>query len=158
MDNQAFAEEFKVIKGISAAADFIAGGVASDVILARDFKKVVFIAQFVGGTTGKGTMTVQATAANTTSSPTAIPFKYSRVANGAVEGQGALTAATEAGVQSTPAENQIFIIEVDPRDLPDAKPYVHLAISEDVNDPVTGFVLALLGEPRYKPTFPNVLS
>jgi len=160
MENCAFAEIMKLIKGLKPSADLLAGGVASDVVNAKGYKKIVFVLDIMGeGSTGKGTVTINATAAANTSSPTAIPFKYSILGSGVEDGQGSLTACAAAGFQTTAGVHRVYIIEVDPRDLPDAKPYVHLASTEDTNDPVVGNLLTYMMEPRAaSPYLPTALS
>ena len=159
MENHAFAEKCKLITGIVPKLDMFDAGEVSDVVLARNFGKVVFLLTVLsaGTNTGTGTIVINASAANDGASPTAVPFRYTRVVAGS-ETQGDLTAATAAGFTTTAGESATYIIEVDPRDLPDAKPYVHLAATEVVNDPVTGACTILLLDPRYAPTYPNVLS
>lgn len=157
--NQAFVEKNKIITGLAPSADVIAGGVATDVVNAKLYEKILFVVSLkTGGTnTGVGTMTVEATAANTTSSPTAVVFKYSKLTAGS-DGPGDLTAATTAGIANTANESAVFLIEVDPRDLPDAKPYVHLAIAETVNDPLLGSVLIICQNSKVGTPQPAVLS
>lgn len=157
--NCAFAEKNKFVTGLSPSADVIAGGVASDVVLARNYEKVIFLLSLKsGGTnTGVGAITVQATAANTTGSPTAVAFKYSKLTAG-TDGQGSLTAATSAGISNTANEDAVFIIEVDPRDLPDDKPYVHLAVAESVNDPLLGSCIIICHNSELGLPMPAVLA
>lgn len=158
--NQAFAEARKLLKGIVPSADMFAGGIVTDVVNSKGYEKVVFIVDAnCEGATGVGTITINATAANTTSSPTAVAFKYSIVGSGVEDGQGALTAATTAGFATTAAVHRVYIIEVDPRDLPDDKPFVHLAAAETVNSPVVGSISILMENPRYSaPNMPVALS
>lgn len=156
----AFSEIRKILKGLKPSADIFAGGVVTDVVNAKGYEKVVFIIDANGeGGTGVGTVTANATAANTTTSPTAVPFKYSVVGSGVVDGQGDLTAATTAGFATTAAVHRVYIVEVDPRDLPDDKPFVHLAIAETVDSPVVGSISILMEGPRYSaPNMPVALS
>lgn len=158
--NIAFAETAKVIKGIKPVADFLSGTVRSDVVNAKGYEKIIFMLEVnAESSAGVSAITVQATAANTTSSPTAVVFKYSSVAAGIVDGQGDLTAATTSGFSTTAGEHRIYIIEVDPRDLPDDKPFVHLAAVESVDAAVVGTLQILCLNPRYgAPNMPVALS
>lgn len=157
--NCSILEKCKFVTGLSPSADVAAGGVASDVVLARNYEKLLFIVSLKTSTanTGVGTMTIQATAANTTASPTAVAFKYAKL-TATSDGQGALTAATTAGVANTANEDAVFLIEVDPRDLPDDKPYVHLAIAETVNDPLVGSCLIMAYNSELGLPFPAILA
>lgn len=157
--NQSILEKNKFIVGLSPSADVIANNVSSDVVLARNYEKIVFTLALKtsGSNTGVGAITIRATPANTVSSPTAVPFKYSKLVAGQ-DGQGAITAATASGFSSIANEDAVYIIEVDPRDLPDDKPYVHLYAVESVNDPLVGMCLIECVEARYGALQSNVLS
>ncbi len=151
-DNSLFFESFHPVKGLAPAADRWNTNPATDVVSLANFENVCFLVHQTGGTTGKATLTVNASALNTGASPTAIPFKYrvgSDGAGAASDAFGAITDATAAGFDTTPAIDAIYLIEVNASQLPVDKKFVHLLCTESVNDPVVGAVEILLYNPRY---------
>lgn len=145
--NSLLSERLKVVKGLDPVADAFSGTVLSDVVSLALYRRAMFIYYKGVGTTGTSTLTVQASAANDGSSPTAIPFKYRRVASG--DTAGAVTDATTAGFTTTAGSSEIYLIEVDAADTPDGKPWVHLKSVESVDSPVVGCIIPILGDPRY---------
>jgi hypothetical protein len=138
-------------------ADALASTVTSDVVNAGLYGKVAFLVWRGVGTTGTQTLTVQASAANDGSSPTAIPFRYRRMSSG--DTMGAATAAAAAGFTTAAGGSDLYLVEVDPADTPDGKPWVHLKSVEVVDAAVLAGILILLGDPRYAgDTLPTAIA
>lgn len=140
-------ERIKIVKGLDPVADAFAGTVTSDVVNLGLYGRVCFIVHKGVGTTGTSTLTVQASAANDGATPTAIAFKYRRIATGDTAGD--VTDAAAAGFTTTAGSSEVYLIEVKAADCPDGKPWVHLKAVEVANDPVVGSILVVLGDPRY---------
>jgi len=147
-----FIQTVKAVKGLAPAADRWNTNPATDIVNTALYKKVVFVVQQEGGTTGKATLTVEACSDVSATGAEAVAFKYSVGGSGAGAGgdaTGDITDATSAGFDTTPAVDKLYIIELDAADLPTDKPFVRLKCTEAANDPVNGAVTILLAEPRY---------
>lgn len=141
--------------GINAVADAFSGTVYSDVVNAKGYSKVVFLAHHGVGATGTSTFTVLAgsDAADPPTASTAIPFKYKVMT--ATDTEGALTAATTSGFLSTAGSNQVYWIEVDTEELGDTGyNYLCLKCVEGTDSPRLGGVLILLHGGRYQQDVP----
>ncbi len=142
-------ENVKLIKGLAPAADRFNTSPSTDVVSLANAEKATFILYHDGGTTGKGTLTVEACDDVTPSNTTAVAFRYRRVTTGASDEIGAISTATTAGIDTVPGETTLIEIEVKADELPAGKPFVRLKCTEAVNDPVNGAVLIILSGLRY---------
>jgi len=140
-------EKLKFVTGLAPVADAFSGTVTSDVVSLAKYKKALAKIIKGVGTLGTSTVTVQASAADDGASPTAIAFKYRRIASG--DTAGSVVDATTAGFTTTAGSGDSYLIEIDADDLPDGKPWFHIKMVEVVNDPVLGGIEIILGEPRY---------
>lgn len=147
--NSLLSERLKFVKGLNPVADAFAGTVTSDVVNLGLYKSAAFIVHKGVGTTGTSTITVQASATASGGTPTAIPFKYRRVASGDTAGD--VTQADATGFTTTAGSDEMYIIEVDAASTPDGKPWVHLKAVEVVDSAVAGSILCVLGDCRYGP-------
>lgn len=155
--NRLLSEQLKIVKGLLPVADAFAGTKTSDVVRLDLYGKALFVVFKGAGGTGTSTITIQASAANDGSSPTAIPFKSRRVASGDTAGD--VTDQAAAGFTTTAGADEMYLIEVDAQDCPEGKPWVHLKAVEVADDPVTGCVLAILGDARYSgETLPSAIA
>lgn len=146
--NSLLSERLKFVKGLDPVADAFASTITSDVVNLALYDRVCFVVQKGVGAVGTSTFTVQASAANDGSSPTAIPFKYRRVASGDTAGD--VAAATAAGFTTTAQSSELYLVEVSAGDCPEGKPYVHLKGVEVADGPVVGAILAILGDAKYQ--------
>ena len=140
-------EKIHFVKGLDPVADAFSGTVTSDVVSMEEYNRVAFLIVKGVGTTGTSTITVQASAANDGSSPTAVAFTYRRLCNTS-DVTGAVTAAATTGFTTTAGSSEMYIVEVDAAALPAGKPWVHCKAVEVVDSPVLGGIVVLLGEPR----------
>ena len=125
----------------------------------RNHNLATFLVSHKGGTTGKSTLTVQAATNTSGGSAAAVAFTYRRKTTGASEVYGDITSATTSGIDTVPTEDTIVEIFVKSSDLPDGKPFITLKAVEAVDDPVSGGVIAILGQQRFKGVgSPSVLS
>jgi hypothetical protein len=144
-----WSEHNHVVKGIDAVADAFAGTVRTDVVSMKKHNKCTFLIHKGVGATGTSTITVNACDDFTPSNRTAIPFRYRRCANSA-DLQGALTAATSAGVLTTAGSSEIYVVEVLAEDLGNTGyPNVELTMVESVDSPVLGGIIIVLSEPTF---------
>lgn len=148
MENSLLSSRLKVIKGTDPVADAFDSTITTDVVNLALYGVAMFVVMKGVGATGTSTITIQASAASDGASPTAIAFKYRRVASGDTAGDS--TAATTAGFTTTAGSSEVYLIEVRAADLPDGKSWVHLKAVEVVNSPVAGAIAILLGDPRYQ--------
>lgn len=149
MINKLISECLKYVFGIKPVADALAGTKTTDVVNLGLYKKALFALNRGVSTGGLGTqtITVQASALNDGASPTAIPFKYRRIASGDTAGD--ITNAEAAGFTTAAGGSDGYMIEVDAADCPEGKPWVHLKSVEVVDDPVVASIDIWLGQPRY---------
>jgi hypothetical protein len=96
--------------GLAPVADAFAGTVYSDVVNMKNHGRVRFIHFWGVGTTGTGTITVQACDDTVPSNRTAVPFRYRSLVAGAAPSAWAYVAAT--GFTTAAGSNQIYEIEV----------------------------------------------
>lgn len=145
-----FTEQQLIVTGIAPVADIFNGNPVSDVVNLKNFKKALFLVSHTGGTTGTGNLKVQAVDNPAGANAVDVEFKYAKKVTGASDVWGAVTQAVAAtGVTTVATEATIYAIEVNADDLPEAKSYVQLKLTEVVNDPVTGAVTIVLLEPRF---------
>lgn len=154
-------EKFVIINSHSPAADRYNTNPAGDYINTKYFDRVVFLlAQATAGTnTGTAVVTVLAGTDASGASGEAVEFKYRKKTTGASAVWGTITDATTSGFTTTANEDTIYEIEVEMAKLPADKPFIALKLTEGVNDPVTGCVIALGICARFQSqTMPDALS
>jgi hypothetical protein len=150
-------ENVKFIQGLAPDADALASTVTTDVVNAGLCERVCFVVSRGTGTTGTQTLTVEASATAAGSSTTAIAFRYRRMSSG--DTLGAFTDATSAGFTTAAGGADIYLIEVQSADLPEAKPYVHLKSVEVVDAAVDAGILIIMDGMRYTATSaPTVIT
>tara|TARA_Y100000310_G_scaffold246825_1_gene252234 strand:- start:6806 stop:7279 length:474 start_codon:yes stop_codon:yes gene_type:complete len=141
------------IKGIDPVADAFAGTANTDIINFNDYHSIVFVVYWGVGTTGTTVVTVDACDDVSASNTTAIPFRYKAITSGDTE--GALTAATTSGFTTTAGSSSIYLVEVDSQEMGDTGyQYVRLTLTESVDDPILGGVMAIGYGPRYAQDVP----
>ncbi len=153
-------ESHKIVNLVSPAADYNASTVTTAYVSLKNHNLLTIFVAHKGGTTGKSTITLNAASTTGGSGATAIPFTYRRKTTGASDVFGTISAALAAGIDTVPTEDTIIEIFVKSADLPVDKPYVNVVLTEAVNDPVSGSVIAILGQGRFKgnTSSPSVLS
>lgn len=160
-ENALFVENCLVVTGLAPMADIYNGNPKTDVVSLRFFRKCVFLLSQKTAGTNTGTATVKPQAVDNVAASNAadLPFIWSKKTSGASDVWSTPARVTAGNSLTTTAnEDTIYAIEVDSADLPDAQAYVHLALTEAVNDPVTGGVQIILLHPRYGSTFPGALT
>lgn len=149
-------EEFnslKFIKGLAPAADRYNTDPVSDYVSLRNHAALIGLLHQQGGTTGKATVTVLGADDASGTNPVAQAFTYAVGADGAGalgDAEGALTAATSAGFDTTAATDRLYRIFVRASELAAAgKKFVAIKLTEAANDPVSASLDFVLVEPRY---------
>lgn len=145
-------EKHAVISLLGPTADYNGSALTSDAFSLANFSEASIYLAHKGGTTGKSTITVNASTNVSQGSAVAIPFTYRRKTTGASSVWGAITAATAAGIDTVPAEDTLIEIFIKGDELPDGKPFISVHGAEAVNDPVAGGIIAVLSSPRYTGT------
>lgn len=116
----------------------------------KNYRSALFALLMGVGATGTATITVTQAQDSSGTGAVAMPFSYRRVADiTASDVEGTRTDATASGFTTTAGSNQLYEIEVNAEELDADKPWVQVVMTEVVNSPVLGSVLAILGEPRY---------
>lgn len=154
-------ESVCIINSHSAAADRYNTNPAGDYINAKYFDKIEWLlSQATAGTnTGTAVVTVLAATDASGTGATAVEFRYRKKTTAASAVWGAVTAATTSGFTTTANEDTIYEIELDCAQLAEGSNFVALKLTEGVNDPVTGCVIALGVTSRFKSqTMPDALA
>ena len=154
-------ESSAIVNVLSPAADRYNTNPAGDYINAKYFSKITFLlSQTTAGTnTGTATVTILAASDASGTGAEAIEFKYRKKTTGASAVYGSVTDATTAGFTTTANEDTIYEVEVEAQKVPETKPFVTIKLTEVVNDPVTGSVVAVLHGCRFQSqTMPDVLA
>lgn len=152
-------EELHFVTSHAPAADLYNGNPAGVAVALKQYEQVSFLLQqkTAGTNTGTATVTVEECSAQDGTGAAAVAFRYRKKTTATTsDAWGAWTAASASGFGTTANENTIYEIAVNARDLSDGKPYARVKLTETVNDPVDGAVVAVLYRHRYggidKPT------
>lgn len=140
-------EQAFISTAVAPSVDLYNADPASDVYNMAKYNHIAFIVLHGTGLTGTVTITVEACSSIAGANPEAVAFKYSEG-----DSAGVLTAqqdATAAGFATTAGSDQVFVIEVEDSGLVEGKPFVRLQLTELVNSPVIGAVLAHLRPGSY---------
>lgn len=142
-----FFERLQDSVGINASADIFNTNPASPCINMGLVREAVARFQHSGGTTGKGTIKVQACTKADGTGATDIAFDYKKAVGTGAYGEITKVAAT--GVETVAAQTAKFLINVRAAQMPEGKPFLRIKLDETANDPVVG-CLALFGaEPEF---------
>lgn len=142
-------DETHQLLGLAYDADRLNTSPISEVVSAKRFKKVRFLAFFSdAGGTGDGTLKVQASAAFDGSSPVDVDFRYQKsIANDTMAAKPATVLAGSTVAITANLGYQLIVCEVLTKDLPHGFDKVFLKLAEVTNEPVPGFVLIEMLEP-----------
>lgn len=152
-------EKQAVVSLLGPTADYNGSTLDSDSVSLANFDDLTIIVAHKGGTTGKSTLTVQASSDAALTGAVAIPFTYRRKTTGASSVWGTPTAALAAGIDTVPGEDTQIEIHIKSSELPDGKYFVNLHGVEAVNDPVVGCITAILSSGRFQGlTLPDCLA
>jgi len=145
-------EQLHTTAGLYPAADFMAGGVSTDVVECRSavgVRYVIFRGDATGGT-ATGVVTIYADDDVTPTTSTAVPFWY-RIST-TPDTWSTWTHAAATGFTMTAGDNQIYECWVEGASLAaNGRGYTHMQITEPVNDPQLGCVLIEVMQGRYQP-------
>lgn len=155
MPQQSILAGAHIVNGLAPAADRFATSGVTDRINMANYGRITFIIHTGDATAGtaNGTVTLNAYAAASGGSGTALAFKYQVCASSTtVDTWGALTDATASGFSMTAGDNYIYIVTITADELVaqiDGKPFVELTVTEVSNDPIDAGILVFLDHPRY---------
>ena len=155
-----FIENFHLARLLGPVADIYNGNPACGPVNIKNYKKAVFLLANItaGSNTGVANVKMQAVDNAAGSNAANIEFWYSSMTT-ATDTMGSPTKAVAAnGFNTTANVSTIYVIEVDAADMPESQTWVQMKLTESVNDPVTGAVIFLGGNPRYGYPFSTVLS
>lgn len=140
-------EKVKFVQCLAPLADVFDGDPAGLGVNTKLYEKVLFHLNKGAGATGTATITVEKCSDSAGTGATAIAFKYRKSTTNDTFGD--LTAVSASGVATTAGASQQYLIEVDGRDTDDTLPFVRVQLTEVVDDPCTGSLIAICYEPRY---------
>lgn len=158
MPSKDFLYDKHVVQGIVPVADAFAGGVSTDVISLKNYRKCTFviITGAIEDTGISNIVTVDACDDTTPSNTTAMAFHHRSLQwSTSADTWGDLTAATSSGYNLTSnnaVANAVHLVTVTAEEVEAAAagyPYVRLTIAETANKTITAAVLVVLEEPRY---------
>lgn len=153
-------KDIHIVNGKYPIADAFATTGVTDRINIRDYAGITFIIHtgVATGGTANGVVTLNAYAAASGGSGTALTFHYRVCASStSVDTWGALTAATTSGFAMTAGSNYLYVITVSAEEVEGQiadNPFVELTVTENSNDPVVAGMLAILHGPRYSQDVP----
>lgn len=142
-----FTQLNKFVAGLVPLADRFSGTVNSAGVNLKLYGRATGLVVKGAGATGTTKLTVEACSNTGGTGATAIPFKYQVCTSG--EAMGALQQAEAAGFDTTAGANQMYVIHVDRRDLPDGLSFVRIKGVEQVDSPCDGAIYWVLSEPDY---------
>lgn len=145
--NRLFSEQVKVVVGLKADADLLAGTKTSDWVNMGKYPNLCAVLNLGDGTTGVSGITVQAGTDSSGSDPQPVVFKRRRIASGDTAGD--LTSTAVTGFDTTAGGGDTYLIEVSAADLPDGHPWVAVKAIESVDAVVDGCLMFYLYNARY---------
>ena len=161
-----FLSDHHIIAGIYPVADFAAGGVNSDIVSLKNYRRATFLV-YTGAVEDadiSNLVTVEACDDTTPTNSTAMAFhrRYC-LSSTTVDTWGALTAATSSGYNfanqsDAGVANVMWLVEVTADEVEAAAAgyeYVRLCIAETANKTITGGCICILSDPRYPGAVPQ---
>jgi len=155
MSKGRLAQEIHVVNAaaaITSCADLFNGDPATDIINLAKYDRCTFVLAKASGNTGTAVITVEACDDTSGTHTQAIPFKYWVCTSG--DTFGSEQDATASGFTTTAGAGQVYLIEVNSSELYGTYKYVRLKMTEATDDPVHGYVVALLSGARYEQEIP----
>ncbi len=151
-----FTAYHQIVRALADASDLFAGDPETDVLNMSSYNHAIFILHKGAGAVGTAVVTVEAASDTLKSIHCPMPFRYRINTTG--DTWGPVENASVAGFTTTAAADQAYIIEVEADEILNAgvehdTPFdgssVYIVLTESVDDPVTGGVLAITSEGRY---------
>lgn len=153
-----FLFDHHIVNALYPVASVFTGGVTSDWICLRDYRRATFVIMYGVGTTGTETFTLNAATSSAGAGSVAIPFRYRVCASSVtVDTWGTPVNAASAGFTSVAGSNQIMILEVCAEDVSAALAganFVSLSSVEVSAVAILGGAICILSEPRYPQPVP----
>ena len=166
MQAKDFLSDHHVVAGLYPVADAFAGGVDTDVISLRDYRRLSFLIMTgaIEDANISNLCTPYACTDASKSNPTAIAFHSRRcLSSTTVDTWAALTSRTSSGHNFATASggavaNNMWFLEVLAEDVAAAYAnanFCYLTIAETANKTITAACIAILSEPRYPGAVPQ---
>lgn len=143
-------ENVKAVQAFAPSADLNNTDPASDAIRLALYRVAHFLMHTVA-TTGTAVVTVEACSAADGTGAEAIAFykRFLDAGGSPVDSMGAEAAVAATGFTTTVSKTGLYVLRVDPADLPAGKPFVRVQLTEGVDAAVIGSALWLLTGGRY---------
>ena len=152
-------DQLHTTAGLYPAADFMAGGVSTDVVECRSavgVRYIIFRGDATGGT-ATGVVTVYADDDAVPTTSTATPFYYRTSTT--PDTWSAWTHVAATGFTMTAGDNQIYEVFQPAAEIAEnGYGYSHMQITEPVNDPQLGCVLIEVIQTRYQNATTTMLT
>ena len=141
---------------IAANEDIFNGNPSTDIVSLENYNDVYFIITKNAGATGTAVVTVDSCDTVVPGTATAVAFEYKAMTT--IDTMGAWTAATSSGFTTTAGANQLYVIHVSAAGLYSTNKFVRMTMTESVDSPCDGAVIAFLANPRFSPNAETVLA
>lgn len=149
----------RFVNSLPPVANAFAGTVYPISVNMATVGRLAFLVVKGVGTTGTTTITVLAGSDKSPTLSVAVPFRYKRVAADNVTVQNAPTQATSAGFTTTAGSSDLYVIEIDTKDLASSGySYAHILMVESVASPVVGCVVALATDMRFADSTTDIID
>ncbi len=139
---------------IAANEDMFNGDPATDVLSMKNADEIHFIIAKNAGATGTATITVESCDDVTPSTATAVAFQYR--AQTTIDTWGEWQDATSAGFTTTAGANQMYQVRITQDGLSSDDAFVRMQMTEVVDSPCDGAVIAMV-VPRFAQEVPQTV-
>lgn len=151
-----FTQNGNVVTALAPDADAFAGAKSTDWISIEKFESMMFSIQRGAGATGTTVVTMLNASTASGTGAAAIAFRSNEVVDvTASDVPNAIVERAVAGFTIAAGADKLVNCFVDGEDLDEDKPFVKLLMTEGVDSPVDGAVLAVLTGPRYATDLPE---
>lgn len=127
----------------------VSGGATGDRFKMTNYAHASIIVTFGVTADATSTILVKNCTAATGGTATAIAFSYYAETTAAGDTLGGKTAATSAGIATSPNNSIMYVIELDARELTDGYPWVEVSITDISTSSNLASIVAILSGSRY---------
>lgn len=159
--NMSFTHEYGVLNALVPAADMNNGGGETDIVSMKQADRMIFILYTGANATGNANITVEACDDVTPTTTSAIAFYATEYeTSGSDVPSTARAAVASTGFKTALTANALYVIEVESSAVVgagDTYEFCRLIMTESTNAAVTGGVIAITANTRYKEASMNTM-